>query len=222
MKQTNNQRVNHSVKSQKALANIKRQIIRRQKRSDHNELIKQDSHNYFSEVKDENGLLLRTKYYLSRNSRVYISTTILILVVLAVFVYLMLSSSGNYLSAWYLSIMGGVFLLYLLSFPIKIIVKDKLVELHGVLDVTPIPIKNIKRIYKIDRYRLKQIIPLAGSYGFGGFFGYYFDYKKLKVLTLFCRALESLVVIEDVFHDKYILNVPQRERFIKQIRRLIP
>ncbi|MEG1935861.1 MAG: PH domain-containing protein, partial [Rikenellaceae bacterium] len=145
-------------------------------------------------------------------------TFFVMLIVIAFFVYLLLSSSGSYLSAWYLSLVFAVLLLYLISFPRYIKLTTNMLEIHAILEITPIIYSDIKRVYRIKRYRLKGILPLIGSYGFGGFFGYYIDVKQLKIVYMHATKLSNLIAIEDIYNDKYIISCEDPVLFIEELK----
>ncbi|MFI3321272.1 MAG: PH domain-containing protein [Rikenellaceae bacterium] len=180
---------------------------------------KKSQKSYVKVVLDKNGeptSTIKFKYMRSRFCHFVTFSTLTI--VAAVFFYFLMTSSGTYLSAWYFSIALAVFLLYLISFPTCIKLKDDILEIDGILELTPIPYKNIKRIYKIDRYRLRRTYPLLGSYGFGGYFGYYFDFAQMKIVYLHATNLSNLVVIEDIYRNKHVISCQESDIFIKEVR----
>lgn len=169
----------------------------------------------FKSKKDQS-VSTQFKYVKSKFCR-YVTFFVMIAII-GLFVYLLLSSSGTYLSAWYLSIALSILLLYVISFPRYIRLTSKVMEIHGLLEITPILYTDIKRIYKIKRYRLKGIYPLVGSYGFGGFFGYYFDVKQLKIVYMHATKLSNLIAIDDIYNDKYIISCEDPDLFISELK----
>lgn len=156
------------------------------------------------------------RYYrdkFSKHVTFYIS-----IIIISLFVYLFLTSSGTYISAWFISIATAIFLLYLLSFPRYIRVTNKNLAISCVLEITVIPLGNIKRIHAINRYRLKRLFPLLGSYGFGGYFGQYFDLIHLRFLHLYLTKKENLIFIQDIYDNRYIVNCEHRQKLIELVR----
>lgn len=165
----------------------------------------------------EQTISISFKYVKSKFCR-YV-TFFAMLAVIGLFVFLFLSSSGTYLSAWYLSIALAILLLYLISFPTYIKLGADMMEIHGMLEITPIHYADIKRAYKIKRYRLKSVYPLVGSYGFGGFFGYYFDFKQFRIVYMYATRLSNLIAIDDIYNDKYIISCEDPDLFIAELKR---
>ena len=156
--------------------------------------------------------------YRYKRSRLSISLTIITLLIgIFGFIALLTTSSGSYLSAWYLSLVIAVLLLFILSFPRYIKLSDSSIEIHCMLEVTAIPYNEIVRVCKIRSYMVKYHLPIMGSYGFGGYFGYYINLKQLKIIRYYATNLKSLVAIEDVYSDIYIVSCEDRDVFIREI-----
>ncbi|HIS33382.1 MAG TPA: hypothetical protein IAA79_00420 [Candidatus Avirikenella pullistercoris] len=159
------------------------------------------------------------KYSLSKYCKY--TTFVVSLLILGIFLYFFFSSSGTYLSAWFMSIALAVCLLFVISFPRRIKITDSDVEIHCVLEMTNIPLADIKRIHPIERYRLKRIIPILGSYGFGGFYGYYFDLMYFRVIRMYATKLSGLVIIQNIYNERYIVNCENPRLLIGAIRKKI-
>ncbi|MFI3315622.1 MAG: PH domain-containing protein [Rikenellaceae bacterium] len=198
------------TRSRKIIENARKLEKKRETKYNEGRMIRQ--------VFDENNQLLYTKYKFARSGFCKFVTTIIMLIVVGLFIYFLLSSSGSYISAWYLSLAVSILLIFIISFPLNIKLDNREVEIHGVLEVTTIPLANIKRVYRLESYRMMWIIPLCGSYGFGGFFGYYFDIKNLRLVSLCATKLSNMFVIEDIFNEKYILSAPNATNLIAAIR----
>ncbi len=150
------------------------------------------------------------------NRSIYFTIAVLILGILG-FLFLLTSSSGTYLSAWYLSLVIALLLTFILSFPRHIELSDNYIDIHCVLEVTSIAYDDIVRACKIRPYVVKYHFPIMGSYGFGGYFGYYFNIRQLKVVRFHATNLKSLIAIEDVYSDIYIISCEDRDVFLSEL-----
>ncbi len=158
----------------------------------------------------------RFRYTMSRYCK-YV-TTISFLLITAIAFLLLFTSSGTYLSAWFTSVAVAVLLLFVISFPRYLSITDKNLEIHCVLEITEIPLADIRRIHPISRYRLKRHIPVLGSFGFGGFFGYYVDLIHLRIVRMYTTRLDHMIMIQDIYGQRYIVNCRYRELFIEMLR----
>ena len=137
----------------------------------------------------------------------------------AVFFYLLRSSSGTYLSAWFLSLTIAVALLFIISFPRNIVLTSTDLIVYGILEATYINLADIKRIHTVSHRRLRRLIPVIGSYGFGGYFGYYFDIRNLRVIRLFASRLTGLVMVRTVYDDRILLSCEAASELVSMVRR---
>jgi hypothetical protein len=69
-------------------------------------------------------------------------------------------------------------------------------------------------IRPIDNKQLKWTLPLAGSFGFGGYFGYYFNLKNGSIFKMYARQWGDFVMITDVYEDVYVINCKDSENLI--------
>lgn len=168
-------------------------------------------------VERQDGVLFRNK--MSKFCRRI--TIVVFIIAIILFVYLFYSSSGTYLSAWFISLCVSVFLLFLMSFPRSLKVTDTHLYINCVLEVTQFELSDIKRIHTINRYRLKRTVPVFGSYGFGGFFGLYIDLIHLRFLRLYATNLNNLVFIQNIYNDRYIVSCENSALFIEKVRTAI-
>lgn len=168
------------------------------------------------EIKTTRGGEPRFPYRLSRFCR---WTTLAVSVLFAaVFIYLLRSSSGTYLSAWFLSLTIAVAALFVISFPRNIVVTDTDLVIYGILEATYISLGDIKRIHTVSRRRIRMVIPVIGSYGFGGYYGYYFDLQKLRMIRLFATRLSGLVMVQTIYDDRILLSCEAASELIALVK----
>lgn len=156
------------------------------------------------------------KYKMSRYCK-YV-TIIMFIIIAVIALALLLVSSGTYLSAWFISIAIAVLMLFIISFPVKLVITDNDLEIHSVLEVIKIPLIDITRVQAVDRYRIKRHFAIFGSYGFGGFFGYYVDLIHFRVIRMAATKLTNLIMIQTLFNQRYIINCEYKDVFIEILR----
>ena len=122
------------------------------------------------------------------------------------FVVMVLLSSQQYFSAWLIFFVLSVLALVVLSIPRFITLTDEALEIHCVVDLTRIHVEDIESIRRIGREEFRHLTPLLGSYGFGGYFGYYFDFSGWNFYKLYATERKRLVLIEDIYEDAYIVS----------------
>ncbi len=163
-------------------------------------------------IKDGEGIY----QYKRGAASLYLTIAILVFITLG-FIYLYLTSSGNYISAWYLSLVIALVTLQVLSFPGYIKTGRSAIEIHCILEVSIIPYENIVKIKPLAKESMKWCIPLLVSYGFGGYFGYYINLRQLKVSRLYATDLNTLVAIKDIYSDLYVVSCEDVEKFIDDV-----
>lgn len=59
------------------------------------------------------------------------------------------------------------------------------------------------------------MIPLIGSYGFGGYYGYWFHLSDWEICKVYATERKQLVLIEDIYEDIYIVSCTDPDRLIE-------
>lgn len=124
---------------------------------------------------------------------------------------------GGFVSAWFASFVMALLLLMSLSIPRKIIVDDKNLSIHSLLDLTEIGIDQIVSIRKISPRQLKWTLPIFGSYGFFGFYGHYFDFWNFRRIKIYASEWRYLVEIVDMYEDYYYISCRSRDQLINEL-----
>lgn len=138
-------------------------------------------------------------------------------VIAAVIAAMLLFSVGDYLPAWFLSIVLAVAALCILSIPRSIRITEKALEIRCVIEITHIPYNHIKELRKVEWQDLKPIVPIFASPGFFGYFGYWLDLSNWDIIKVYASARSGLVIIEDVYERKYLINAPDRDELCRAI-----
>lgn len=146
----------------------------------------------------------RFKYKLDRRSRRI--TWCIAIVVILLFTGFHFLWGADYLPAWIIGFIICVIALYILSIPRFISVSDDALEVHCVIELTRIHIEDVEIVKHIDRHYFNKLIPLIGSYGFGGYYGYYFNFNEWNICKVYAAERKNLVLIEDIYEDLYIVS----------------
>lgn len=155
------------------------------------------------------------KYRFRRRIR-WVSIGVLVLVVAAVFA-LYLLYDGGYISAWFLSITVAVIALCVLSIPRHIRVDERSIEIHCILEMTEIELIDVLSVEPIERRQIKWLIPTLASYGWFGFYGYYFNLRTLDWVHVYASEWANLVMITDKYEQQFLVSCNEPERLITTI-----
>lgn len=161
------------------------------------------------------------KYSLDRRSRRI--TTSIIVAILCILGFLAYSfwGEGTFIIAWFLSFVIFVGLLYMLSIPRCIRITPDSLEIHCVLELTAIPLENIKSVRRIRNSNIRYIFPLIGSYGFCGYYGHYYNIARREFVRLYASKWENFIQIEDIYGKKFIVNCEDTRSFVESVRSAI-
>lgn len=152
-----------------------------------------------------------------RSRRITIAVIAVVTVALAAIVWL---DAGSYLSAWSVSIVAAIVLLYILSIPRRITVDRSQIAIHCILELTTIPLKDLKTVRRISTRRMQYTLPLLGSYGFFGYYGYYFNLRRWETMKIYARRWSNFVEIESIYEEIYIVSCPDPDEFVKAVREM--
>ena len=156
------------------------------------------------------------KYRYDRRSRritFVILTIVVLLLIGASFVW-----GGAYLPAWGVFFLICIIILYILSIPLYILLDDSVVEVHCIVDMTRIHIEDVEKIRVFGKDEFTRLWPLVGSYGFWGYYGYYFDFMEWTTYKVYASDRKHLVLIEDIYEDRFIVSCNDPETFIKHVQ----
>lgn len=152
------------------------------------------------------------KYRLDRRSRRITWGTFA--AIAALFVGFHFIWGGAYLPAWFLLLLLCIITLFVLSFPRYLTIDDDTLQIHCIVELTRIHVEEIETVRRIDRSHFRRMIPLLGSYGFGGYFGYWFHLSDWTICKLYTTERKQLVLIEDIYEDIYIVSCPDPDLLV--------
>ena len=133
--------------------------------------------------------------------------------------WLFYASGGSYLPAWFTTVVVALMLLAALSIPRFIRISPHSVEIHCVMELIKIPVRDIRHIRFVERGHMKYCFPIWGIYGIGGYYGYYFSLRERKVFRLCASQWRNFVLIEDIYEEQYIVSCDDPAAFIAAVER---
>ena len=157
----------------------------------------------------------RFKYTRDRKTRRL--TWIISAVVAVAFATVVLLVAEEYLRAWIVLIMLITLLLFVMSIPRSIRVSGEAVEIHCVVEMTRIAIKDIRSVRRVTRRDTGFLLPLLGGYGFFGYYGYFLSLRRWEMMRVYATQWEHLVEIEDVYESRYLVSCQQADLLIEMI-----
>ncbi|MFI3299352.1 MAG: hypothetical protein R3Y49_06095 [Rikenellaceae bacterium] len=146
-------------------------------------------------------------------------TFLILIAVVGVIIYFFMYSSGGYLPAWLTLLSGSIAFLILLSSPRKVIVSQHYLELHSLLKLRLIPLKDINYIGLTSGKKQRPYIPLFALWGLFGYFGVYFSLRKFRVFRLF--ATQRRLMVEVRYHSgkkRILLGVTETRKLYKLLK----
>lgn len=160
------------------------------------------------------------KKFRMKYSKFVIAMSILFLLLsLAVVLYFVLYSGGSYLPAWILTLVIVVVLLSSLSIPRYVILSHTSVEVHCVMDLTIVGLNDIKEVKPLTKRDVKYCLPLGGISCFFGYYGYYLDIRRMRLLQLYARKWSNFVEIKyGVKKKRLVVGVEEPELFIEMVK----
>lgn len=164
-----------------------------------------------------NALTADHKFRFRMDKRAKWLTTIALLTIAGGVGWLFYSSGGSYLPAWFATVVVALLLLAALSIPRFMRVSPHSVEIHCVMELTKIPIRDIRYVRFIERGQMKWCFPVWGIYGMGGYYGYYFNLRERKVFRLCASQWRNFVLIEDIYEEQYVVSCDDPTAFVAAI-----
>ena len=128
---------------------------------------------------------------------------------------------GGYLTAWAVSLLGAVVLLYVMSIPRRVVVGDTALEIRCIVEITHIKYADLRSIRRIPPEAMKKKFVFFGSYGFFGYYGYYIDGKSWETLKLYCKQWDNFIEITDAYEKRYIISSPAPDDLVAAVTRAI-
>ena len=132
-------------------------------------------------------------------------------------VFLVLYSRSGYFPTWFLFFGVTIGLLYVLSIPRKIRVTEKMFEIHCVVELTSIALEDIASIRRMDRRQMRWSVPLLASYGFFGYYGWYYNLSEWSLYKVYASEWANFVRIEDIYETVYVVSCHDPDALVRQV-----
>lgn len=152
-----------------------------------------------------------------RNRRTGVLTFVWIAVTVCVVIATFTLLRGTYVHAWLLSLLTAIIALYVLSIPRRISVDEHNLEIHCLVELTRIDVRDIQSIRKVAKAELKGLFPVMGSYGFFGYYGYYLNLRKWDMVKIYAGEWDNFVEIMDIYEQTYIVSCRQADELIEAV-----
>lgn len=124
---------------------------------------------------------------------------------------------GGYLSAWFTSFIVALIALMGLSIPRKIVVTEEKIEVRCLLDITEIRRGEIASVRRIETGRMKWFIPVFGSCGFFGYYGYFLDLKRFELVRLYATQWRNFVEIVDIYEERLYVSCTEADALTAEL-----
>ncbi len=158
------------------------------------------------------------KYHSDRKT--YITTAVCLAILLAISGVIIYMYVGGFFSAWFISLVAALIALVVISIPRNIVVDNDTLTILCVLEVVEIPIDDIAAIQKVENSECRWLLPIFGSRGFFGYFGYYIDFSTWERVQFYATEWQNLVEIIDIYDDRYYVSCREADLLIEHIEKL--
>lgn len=155
------------------------------------------------------------KYRFDRRTIYWTLVHLVVFVLLGVALYVLYE--GGYLSAWFTSFVGALIALMALSIPRKIVVTDQTLEVRCLLDITEIRRDEIASVRRVDTRQMKGLIPIFGGCGFFGYYGHFFDLRRLDRVRIYASKWGDFVEIKDIYEDRLYVSCDDADRLVAEL-----
>ena len=146
-----------------------------------------------------------------------VKSILFLLLIVAGAVLLYVLYTGGAFSAWFLSAVGAVLALMVLSIPQRVVLLDDTLEIQCISDITEINIREIASVRKVEKRDMRWIILLFGASGFFGYYGKFFDLKEFDVVTIYASEWNNFVEITDIYDTRTYISCREADEFIKTV-----
>lgn len=163
--------------------------------------------------------MVKFKYRLDRKARIITWSVAGGIVLVGGLLWLF--SPGEYLPAWFISVAVAVVTLASLSIPRSIRITGEAVEISCLVEMAHIPYNHLRSIRRAERSEFAPFLPLFASIGFFGWFGYWLDVRGWEVVKVYTSSWRGLVVIEDIYEQRYLVNADDPDALVKSVQSAI-
>lgn len=124
---------------------------------------------------------------------------------------------GGYLSAWFTSVVAALVALMSLSIPRRIVVTKQTLEIRCLLDITELRLDEIASVRRVEPRRMKWIVPLFGGCGFFGYYGHFFDLRRLDRVLIYASEWRNFVEIVDIYDERIYVSCAEADQLVARL-----
>ena len=159
------------------------------------------------------------KYRLGR--RVLYLSILYLVVAAAIATLLAFIFQGGYISAWFISLIVAVIALMMLSIPRCVVVDNEGIEIQCIAEDTTLSYDDIADIRKVEKREMNACIPIFGAMGFFGYYGHFFNLRKMELIHIYASRWGKFVEITDIGGDKYYISCEERNDMVERVTELL-
>lgn len=155
------------------------------------------------------------KYHFGRRTIYWTLIHLVVFVLLGWLLYHLYE--GGYLSAWFTSFVVALVALMALSIPRRIVVTDEKVEIRCLLDITEIRREEIASVRRVEKRRMRWMIPVFGGCGFFGYYGHFIDLRRFDRVRLYASEWKNFVEITDIYEERLYVSCTEADKLVAQL-----
>lgn len=147
--------------------------------------------------------------------------TVSFLLIVALFLaFAFYTSGGSYFPAWLTTLALSIMVLGMLSIPKRLLLTPFSLEIHCLMEITRIAYGDIVRVKVLDQGEMRWCVPFFGVYGVFGYYGYYLDLRRFRTMKVYGRRWSNFVMIEDRFHNLFVVSVENSDELIEYLDKI--
>jgi hypothetical protein len=151
----------------------------------------------------------------NRRAKIHTVVTFIVVVIIAAILYRLYT--GGFFSAWFISVVAALAALMILSIPRRIVLLDDRLEIQCVCDITEIEFREIASIRKVSRKDMRWVVRIFGSAGFFGYYGKFFDFKEVDIVTVYASEWDNFIEICDIYDSRTYVSCREADALINAI-----
>ena len=155
------------------------------------------------------------KFDTDRRTKILTAIKLIIVAIIAIALYKLYT--GGFFSAWFVSVVMALVALMVLSIPRRIVLLDDRIEIQCIADITEIEIREIASIRKVRTKDMRWVIRIFGAKAFFGYYGKFFDFKGLDIVTLYASEWGNFVEITDIYDSRTYVSCREADNLINTV-----
>ncbi len=155
------------------------------------------------------------RYDTDRRTKILTAIKLIVVAIIAIALYQLYT--GGFFSAWFVSVVMALVALMVLSIPRRIVLLDDRIEIQCIADITEIEIREIASIRKVSTKDMRWIIRIFGAKAFFGYYGKFFDFKGLDIVTIYASEWNNFVEITDIYDYRIYVSCREADELIKSV-----